>query len=211
MDSIPIIALTGQVPTTGIGKDSFQEADITGITMPVVKHSYLLLEATQVPKTIRKAFLISSTGRPGPVLIDLPKDVLNSVLKKYQKIIESEITYFVKNAPRLAEQHKQIDLLFYFIQPKHAIKSPLSTILSFKYPNKTVLIISKDDGRINVSARRHDKKIAVNNLLEESIIGFDDANAGGHAVSAGAAFPAIYFSEFKKRIILQLAKLCTRK
>ncbi len=91
MDSIPIIALTGQVPTTGIGKDFFQEADITGITMPVVKHSYLLLEATQVPKTIRKAFLISSTGRPGPVLIDLPKDVLNSTFE-YTEGMENKFT-----------------------------------------------------------------------------------------------------------------------
>lgn len=84
MDSIPVIALTGQVPTFGIGKDFFQEADITGITMPVVKHSYLLLQASQIPKTIRKAFLISSSGRPGPVLIDLPKDVLSSAFDYYE-------------------------------------------------------------------------------------------------------------------------------
>ena len=83
MDSIPIIALTGQVPTSGIGKDFFQEADITGITMPIVKHSYLLLQASQIPKTIRKAFLISGTGRPGPTLIDLPKDVLNATFDYY--------------------------------------------------------------------------------------------------------------------------------
>jgi len=63
MDSIPVIALTGQVPTYGIGKDFFQEADITGITMPSVKHSYLMLTANQIPKTIRKAFLISSLDR----------------------------------------------------------------------------------------------------------------------------------------------------
>ncbi|MBI2995464.1 MAG: biosynthetic-type acetolactate synthase large subunit [Candidatus Melainabacteria bacterium] len=78
MDSIPVIALTGQVSTGAIGKDFFQEADITGITMPVVKHSYLVLTPNQIPKTIRKAFLISSTGRPGPVLIDLPRDVLKT-------------------------------------------------------------------------------------------------------------------------------------
>lgn len=91
MDSIPIIALTGQVPTYGIGKDFFQEADITGITMPVVKHSYLLLNATQIPKTIRKAFLISGTGRPGPVLVDIPKDVLSSSFD-YQEGMENKFT-----------------------------------------------------------------------------------------------------------------------
>jgi acetolactate synthase-1/2/3 large subunit len=91
MDSIPIIALTGQVPTYGIGKDFFQEADITGITMPVVKHSYLVLEASQIPKTVRKAFLISSTGRPGPTLIDLPKDVLGSTFE-YHEGMENKFT-----------------------------------------------------------------------------------------------------------------------
>ncbi len=91
MDSIPVIALTGQVPTHGLGKDFFQEADITGITLPVVKHSYLVLEATQIPKTIRKAFLISSTGRPGPVLVDLPKDVLANTFE-YQDGMENKFT-----------------------------------------------------------------------------------------------------------------------
>ena len=91
MDSIPVIVLTGQVPTYGIGKDFFQEADITGITMPIVKHSYLFLEASQIPKTVRKAFLISSTGRPGPTLIDLPKDVLNTTFD-YQEGMENKFT-----------------------------------------------------------------------------------------------------------------------
>jgi acetolactate synthase-1/2/3 large subunit len=91
MDSVPVIALTGQVPTYGIGKDFFQEADITGITMPVVKHSYLLLEPTQIPKTVRKAFLISTTGRPGPVLVDLPKDVLGKTFD-YSDGMETKFT-----------------------------------------------------------------------------------------------------------------------
>ena len=91
MDSIPVVALTGQVPTYGIGKDFFQEADITGITMPVVKHSYLVLDPTQIPKTVKKAFLISSTGRPGPTLIDLPKDVLSGTFE-YHEGMENKFT-----------------------------------------------------------------------------------------------------------------------
>ena len=91
MDSIPVVALTGQVPTYGIGKDFFQEADITGITMPIVKHSYLVLDPAQIPKTVRKAFLISSTGRPGPTLIDLPKDVLNGTFE-YVDGMENKFT-----------------------------------------------------------------------------------------------------------------------
>lgn len=75
MDSVPLVAMTGQVPTNLIGKDAFQEADITGITMPVTKHSYLVKDARDIPRIFREAFYIARTGRPGPVLIDLPRDV----------------------------------------------------------------------------------------------------------------------------------------
>ena len=75
MDSSPIVVFTGQVPTSMIGNDAFQEADITGITMPVTKHNYLITDPKDMLKTVKEAFHIASTGRPGPVLIDLPKDV----------------------------------------------------------------------------------------------------------------------------------------
>ena len=75
MDSIPMVAITGQVPTALIGNDAFQEADITGITRPVTKHNYLVKDIKDLALIIREAFYIASTGRPGPVLIDLPKDV----------------------------------------------------------------------------------------------------------------------------------------
>ncbi|HOV67813.1 MAG TPA: biosynthetic-type acetolactate synthase large subunit [Methanoregulaceae archaeon] len=75
MDSIPIVALTGQVPTSLLGNDAFQESDIHGITMPITKHNYLVSRAEDLPQVIAEAFYIASTGRPGPVLIDLPKDV----------------------------------------------------------------------------------------------------------------------------------------
>jgi len=75
MDSVPIVAITGQVPLAGIGKDSFQEADITGITLPITKHSFLVKSVEEIVPTIQKAFYIAGTGRPGPVLIDLPKDL----------------------------------------------------------------------------------------------------------------------------------------
>jgi acetolactate synthase-1/2/3 large subunit len=74
MDSVPIVAVTGQVPTFAIGKDSFQEVDITGITMPITKHNYLITHAADIPRTIKEAFYIARTGRPGPVLVDFPRD-----------------------------------------------------------------------------------------------------------------------------------------
>ncbi|SDW35037.1 acetolactate synthase large subunit [Methanohalophilus halophilus] len=75
MDSIPMVALTGQVPSSMIGNDAFQEANITGITMPITKHNYLVQDAKDLPRIIKEAFHIASTGRPGPVLIDIPKDI----------------------------------------------------------------------------------------------------------------------------------------
>src|SRR5436309_3428447 len=76
MDSVPIVAITGQVPSGSIGTDAFQEADICGITMPITKHNFLVTDPADIPKTIAEAFHLAQTGRPGPVLVDIPKDVL---------------------------------------------------------------------------------------------------------------------------------------
>lgn len=81
MDSIPMIVLSANVPNNLIGNDAFQECDIVGVSRPVVKHSFLIKKAEDIPETIKKAFYIASTGRPGPVLIDFPKDVLNPLNK----------------------------------------------------------------------------------------------------------------------------------
>ena len=78
MDSIPVLALTGQVPSTAIGTDAFQEADVTGITMPITKHNELVRSADRIVDAIKEGYHIAHTGRPGPVLIDLPKDILNA-------------------------------------------------------------------------------------------------------------------------------------
>jgi len=78
MDSVPIVAITGQVTSRAIGTDAFQEADIRGITLPITKHSYLVTDAADIARTIAEAFHIASTGRPGPVLVDIAKDALTS-------------------------------------------------------------------------------------------------------------------------------------
>ncbi|MDQ3973569.1 MAG: acetolactate synthase large subunit [Actinomycetota bacterium] len=78
MDSVPMVAITGQVPTAAVGGDAFQEADTTGITMPVTKHNEMVTDPGRIAGAIKEAFHIASTGRPGPVLVDLPKDVLNA-------------------------------------------------------------------------------------------------------------------------------------
>ena len=78
MDSVPIVAITGQVPSASIGTDAFQEADIVGITMPITKHNFLVQNVEDIPRTIAEAFHLASTGRPGPVLVDIPKDILQA-------------------------------------------------------------------------------------------------------------------------------------
>jgi acetolactate synthase-1/2/3 large subunit len=78
MDSVPMVAITAQVPSTLIGTDGFQEADISGITLPVTKHNYLVTDPAEIPRTVAEAFHIASTGRPGPVLVDVAKDALQA-------------------------------------------------------------------------------------------------------------------------------------
>jgi acetolactate synthase-1/2/3 large subunit len=90
MDSIPVVAITGQVGTTAIGSDAFQETDVTGVTLPVTKHNYLVADVEELAFIVKEAFHIARTGRPGPVLIDLPKDVQNA--KAEFNYPEGEIT-----------------------------------------------------------------------------------------------------------------------
>ncbi|HSP74691.1 MAG TPA: thiamine pyrophosphate-binding protein, partial [Cryobacterium sp.] len=78
MDSVPILCITGQVFSTSMGTDAFQEADIVGITMPITKHNYLVTNADDIPHVIAEAFHVASTGRPGPVLVDIAKDALQA-------------------------------------------------------------------------------------------------------------------------------------
>jgi acetolactate synthase-1/2/3 large subunit len=116
MDSIPIICLTGQVPTHLIGNDAFQEADTTGITRPCTKHNYLVRDVKDLARVMHEAFLVAETGRPGPVVIDLPKDVLMAmgdyvlkedvVLKSYQPKMRAEANN-IKNAVTLIKAAKK--------------------------------------------------------------------------------------------------------
>jgi len=83
MDSVPIVALTGQVPTSLIGNDAFQEADTTGITRPITKHNFIVRDPDELVPVMKKAFYIATTGRPGPVVVDIPKDILTSEIEFY--------------------------------------------------------------------------------------------------------------------------------
>lgn len=106
MDSVPIVVLTGQVPTSLLGTDSFQEVDIAGITLPITKHSYIVKDPRDIPRIVKEAFHIASTGRPGPVLIDLPKNVLaeENVVPKPAELNLPSYRFFTKgNAGQIEE------------------------------------------------------------------------------------------------------------
>jgi acetolactate synthase-1/2/3 large subunit len=96
MDSIPMVAITGQTRTTSLGKDSFQEADITGITMPITKHNFLVKSIKDLPEVVAEAFHIARTGRPGPVLVDIPGDILLGQLD-YKPITSVDIPSYKPN------------------------------------------------------------------------------------------------------------------
>ena len=116
MDSIPIVVVTGQVPRAAIGTDAFQETDTTGITLPITKHNYLVMSASELPRAMKEAFHIATTGRPGPVLVDIPKDVLQEVaefeypdsvdLPGYKPTLEGHPSQ-IKRAARLIEKSQR--------------------------------------------------------------------------------------------------------
>src|SRR5580698_8685134 len=88
LDSTPLVAITGQVPQAMIGKGAFQETDVFGMTLPVVKHNYLVMDINDIPRIVKEAFYIAQTGRPGPVLIDIPKNIQ---LAETQPIFPAEV------------------------------------------------------------------------------------------------------------------------
>ena len=118
MDSVPVVAITGQVPSVAIGTDAFQEADIRGITMPFAKHNYLITDPADIPRAIAEAFHIASTGRPGPVLVDIAKDALQKMtdfnyptsvsLKGYQPNVEADTAAIIDAAELIAQSSKPV-------------------------------------------------------------------------------------------------------
>ncbi|MBF8267707.1 MAG: ilvB [Dehalococcoidia bacterium] len=120
MDSVPLVAITGQVSRAGIGKDAFQETDVTGITLPITKHNYLVMKAEDLASVMKEAFYIASTGRPGPVLIDIPRDVFTEVaefeypetadLPGYKPVLEGHPSQIKKAAKLINEAQKPLIL-----------------------------------------------------------------------------------------------------
>ena len=120
-DSIPVVAITGQVGRAAIGTDAFQETDTTGVTLPITKHNYLVMRASEIAKTIKEAFHVARTGRPGPVLVDIPKDVFNEEtefsypdtlddLPGYRPVMEADQEQIEKAVQLLKESQRPLIL-----------------------------------------------------------------------------------------------------
>ncbi len=108
MDSVPMVAITGNVPVSLLGRDSFQEVDIAGITIPITKHNYIVKDVTKLADTIREAFMIAKSGRPGPVLIDVPKDVQQKECEYTPKKPEEYVPKFDATQPSVDDAVKII-------------------------------------------------------------------------------------------------------
>ncbi|WP_373500554.1 biosynthetic-type acetolactate synthase large subunit [Desulfococcus sp.] len=111
MDSIPVVIITGQVPSHLIGNDAFQEVDIVGITRPCTKHNYLVLNVDELAQTIKEAFFIARSGRPGPVLVDLPKDVVNTVTTYHPPKKVKLRSYNPTYNPNMKQLYKVVELV----------------------------------------------------------------------------------------------------
>jgi acetolactate synthase-1/2/3 large subunit len=111
MDSIPVICLTGQVPTHLIGNDAFQEADTTGITRPATKHNYLVKKSEDLSRVMHEAFYVAKSGRPGPVVIDLPKDILINKAPYREATTQSHRSYRPRTEPDAKGIHDAVRLL----------------------------------------------------------------------------------------------------
>ena len=130
MDSAPIVAITGQVPRPAIGRDAFQETDISGITLPITKHNYLVMDPADIPQVIKEAFYIAGTGRPGPVLVDIPKDVLQEVgefrypegidLPGYKPVLDGHPSMVKRAATLIKESQRPIILAGHGVTISHA-------------------------------------------------------------------------------------------
>ncbi|MEO5959027.1 MAG: thiamine pyrophosphate-binding protein, partial [Opitutaceae bacterium] len=119
MDSIPLIAITGQVKAEYIGKMAFQETDFYGMTLPVVKHSYLVMDVTELPRIFKEAFYLARSGRPGPVIIDIPKNVQQA---KFQPVYPGTVEF--RSSYATATQHA----------PEEALRQVLALIAEAKRP-----------------------------------------------------------------------------
>lgn len=103
MDSVPLVVFTGQVASSLIGRDSFQEVDITGITTPITKHNYIVKDAEELPSIVRQAFTIARSGRPGPVVVDIPKDIQTSLID-YQPASNGELSVAARSGKTYTEE-----------------------------------------------------------------------------------------------------------
>ena len=108
MDSVPVIAITGQVPQEMIGRGAFQETDFFGMTLPIVKHSYLIWDIREIPRIVKEAFYIATSGRPGPVVIDLPKNIQN---QKMEPVFPETITLRGYNADQRATDEQLLEMI----------------------------------------------------------------------------------------------------
>ncbi|WJY15679.1 acetolactate synthase 3 large subunit [Pectobacteriaceae bacterium CE90] len=166
MDSIPLVVISGQVATSLIGYDAFQECDMVGISRPVVKHSYLVKQAEDIPTTLKKAFYLASSGRPGPVVVDLPKDIMN---------LANKLPYAYPDHVSMRSYNPTVQ------GHKGQIKRALNTLLAAERP-----VVYSGGGVINAGCHQELRELAekLNLPVAQSLMGLGGF-PGTHRQSLG--------------------------
>lgn len=159
----------------------------------------------KITSLISSAIFYSDKNIPKVVEIVMnakaPEDVLNSELTKYEEAVQKEISQWRTNVKKKAEFYDDINLIYYEIQPKFDIKSVVSTLISFDYKDKTVIVVDARNDFIGASGRNQSGKVAVNDLFSNAVKGLEKANGGGHKGASGAGFLKKDLHLFKKRIM----------
>ncbi|MEK6823024.1 MAG: DHHA1 domain-containing protein, partial [Nanoarchaeota archaeon] len=159
----------------------------------------------QVAVTINSALVFDSRHVPMAFRIvhgaKGPRDVLRSQLRRYHVAVQREIDKWIGMLDTRADKHPEHQLIVYYVEPKFHIKSTLSTILSLKHPTTTLVLLGPDHDMVTVSARRHDSKFAMNELLECACRGIKGASAGGHIPAAGGRFPKKDLLRFRSQLL----------
>lgn len=202
MDSIPLVAITGQVKSTLIGRDVFQEVDITGATEPFIKHSYLVKSANDIPRIIKEAFHIAKTGRPGPVLIDIPSDILcKDILFYYDKKVnirgynptyEGHVGQIKKVFRRLKESEKPVICIGGGIISSNAEKELLTFVEKARIPVVCTLMgiggIDHNSSYYIGMIGSHGHSYANKAVAEADVVVFIGARIGDRATGGNKLF-----------------------
>lgn len=201
---LAVISDLDWVACTGIVSDKGEQTWRAFLKETAARHSVNVRRFDEIESILNSARCAGV--RPAQIIKGLLKarsmrDILESRLKEYDAEVRREVDKYDRAAKRLAEFHDDAQLVWYEIEPKYRIKTLLANKISFeRWPNRTVLVLTKDD-KVDVSARRQDRKVSMHELMRHATKDIPKASGGGHVPAAGASFPAEFLPQFKESVL----------